>query len=83
MVAPGGRIYFAVPVGRPRLCFNAHRVHAAETIRDYFSDFDLVEYSAVLDDGHFVENRDLSTTADSAYALGMFTFANNGHSDLK
>lgn len=74
VVAPGGNLYFAVPVGRPRLCFNAHRIHAAETIREYFPELELTEFSALLDDGIFHQNREPAMTRDSVYALGMFRF---------
>src|SRR5437867_2053463 len=41
VLAPGGNLYSAVPVGRPRLCFNGHRIHTAQTIRRYFDDLAL------------------------------------------
>ena len=34
VLAGDGRLYFALPVGRPRVCFNAHRVHSPEAIRE-------------------------------------------------
>jgi hypothetical protein len=74
VVAPGGSLFFALPVGKPRLCFNAHRIHAAETICDYFSGLDLVEFSGVHDDGRFVEQVELSEFRQSKYACGMFWF---------
>lgn len=70
----GGNLYFAVPVGRQRVCFNAHRVHSAETICKYFKHLELVEYSGVHDDGRFVENVELTEFRNSNYALGMFWF---------
>ena len=74
VLAPGGNLYFAVPVGKPRLCFNGHRIHAADTICRYFSDLELVEFSGVHDDGRFVEKARLSEFSDSDYACGMFWF---------
>jgi len=74
VLAPGGNLFFAVPVGKPRLCFNAHRIHTAETILEYFSELELVEFSGVHDDGRFVEHVDLSEFRDSLYACGMFWF---------
>jgi SAM-dependent methyltransferase len=55
ILAPGGDLLFALPVGRARLCFNGHRVHAPATITERFSGFDLVEFSGVHDDGTYVE----------------------------
>jgi SAM-dependent methyltransferase len=36
VLAPGGTLLFAVPVGRERVAFNAHRVHEPATICRYF-----------------------------------------------
>jgi SAM-dependent methyltransferase len=74
VLAPGGTLYFALPVGVPRVCFNAHRIHDARTICDYFSGLELVEYSGVHDDGRFVERVELATFDLSDYACGMFVF---------
>jgi SAM-dependent methyltransferase len=74
VLADGGNLFFAVPVGRPRVCFNAHRVHAAEDIRYYFAKLELLEFSGVHDDGRFVEKAELSEFRDSEYACGMFWF---------
>ena len=78
VLAAGGNLYFAVPIGKERVCFNAHRVHSAETICEYFGQLELVEYSGVHDDGHFVENVDLSEFRNSDYACGMFHFRKGG-----
>lgn len=43
----GGHLYLAVPVGRERLEFNAHRVFYASTIVEEFSNLKLEEYSCV------------------------------------
>ena len=74
MLAPGGNLYFAVPVGRPRVCFNAHRIHAPETIVEYFAGLELVEFSGVHDDGRYVERMGLDEFTGSRYACGMFAF---------
>lgn len=74
ILAPGGNLYFAVPVGRPRLRFNGQRIHTAETICDYFSELELMEFSGVHDDGHFVERTELSEFRKSSCACGIFWF---------
>lgn len=74
ILAPGGSLYFAVPVGRPRLRFNADRIHSFETICEYFSGLKLVEYSGVHDDGRFVEMAAVAEFGASDYACGMFHF---------
>lgn len=74
VLAPGGNLYFALPVGRPRVCFNAHRIHAPETISEYFAELELVEFSGVGDDGRYLERVSLDAFGDSRYACGMFWF---------
>jgi SAM-dependent methyltransferase len=74
VLAPGGNLYFAVPVGKPRLCFNSCRIFAPELIGRYFSRLELVEFSGVHDDGRFVEHVELAEFRDSEYACGMFWF---------
>jgi hypothetical protein len=70
-----GDLYFALPIGRHRLCFNAHRIHTAECIvYDYFSDLKLKEFSGVHDDGRWVQEVDLNEFNDRQYACGMFWF---------
>ena len=74
VLAPGGNLYFALPVGHPRVYFNAHRVHTPDTILEYFAKLHLEEFSGVHDDGHFVERAELTEFLDSDYACGFFWF---------
>jgi len=74
VLATGGNLYFALPIGKRRVCFNAHRIHDAKTIIEYFPGLDLVEYSGVHDDGRYVEKVDIDEFADSQYACGLFWF---------
>lgn len=74
VLAPGGNLYFSLPVGRSRLCFNAHRIHKASTICNYFSNLELVEFSGVYDNGRYVEHVGISEFDNSDYACGFFWF---------
>jgi hypothetical protein len=74
VLAKEGNLYFALPVGKPRVCFNAHRIHAPETIVEYFSELELMELSGVHDDGRFVERVGLDEFRECEYACGMFWF---------
>ena len=74
VLAWGGNLYFALPVGKSRVCFNAHRIHTTENIIEYFPDLDLVELSGLHDDGRFVERVGLDEFRESEYACGMFWF---------
>ena len=74
ILAPQGRLYFSVPVGKPRLCFNAHRIHSPQQILDYFHDLKLVQFSGIDDDRTFRQDIDPDDLADSSYACGLFHF---------
>jgi hypothetical protein len=76
VLAPGGNLFLAVPVGRPRVCFNAHRVFRADTIVNYMKGLTLIEFSGVGDDGTYRENIPLDSFQRDEYALGMFWFRN-------
>jgi hypothetical protein len=73
-LAKGGNLYFALPVGRPLLCFNAHRIHSPGQILEYFRDLKLVELSGSTDQKEFVENLDIAKLENQKYACGMFQF---------
>lgn len=68
VLAQGGTLLFAVPIGSPRIHFNAHRVYAYEQIRDYFKDFMLEEFALI---------------PDNAMQVGMITNATKEHADAQ
>ena len=74
VLAPGGRLYFSVPVGRERVEFNAHRVFAAETILKAFSGLSLVSFSFVGDEGDLHDDTDPLALPVSEMACGLFEF---------
>ena len=74
VLAPTGDLYFSVPVGRPCVCFNAHRIHSPQQILDYFYDLELVRFSGVDDRGNFGQDMAPGDLADAAYACGLFHF---------
>lgn len=74
VLAPGGRLYFSVPIGRERLEFNAHRVFAPQTILKSFSNLQLVSFSFVGDDGNLYGDRDPANLPESEMACGLFEF---------
>jgi SAM-dependent methyltransferase len=77
ILAPGGNLYFSVPVGKSKLCFNAHRIHSPEQILQYFNTLELAEFSGIDDNSDFRKNIDPSTLESSSYACGLFHFTKN------
>lgn len=49
VIKPGGHLLVAVPVGKARICFNAHRIYGNEQFISYFTGMDLVEMSLIPD----------------------------------
>lgn len=49
VLAPGGNLLFVVPVGKPNIYFNAHRVYSLKQIKSYFSGLLLKEFALVPD----------------------------------
>ena len=72
VLAPGGQLLFSGPVGRPRVCFNAHRIHSPSAILGMFDELELEEFSGVDDAGSFARHRRVEELEDSFYACGMF-----------
>lgn len=74
VLAPNGRLYFSVPVGRERVEFNAHRVFSPSTILGRFSSLRLESFSFVGDDGALYPNTDPLALPESEMACGLFEF---------
>jgi SAM-dependent methyltransferase len=74
VLAPGGQLLFSGPVGRPRTCFNAHRIHAPQDIVGMFSELELVEFAGVDDQGHFRRRLQPEDLAGASYGCGLFQF---------
>jgi SAM-dependent methyltransferase len=70
----GGDLYFALPVGRERICFNAHRVFAPETILQYFNELKLESFSLIDDTENFTENVAIDRAKGLEYGCGLFHF---------
>lgn len=50
IVKPGGSLLLVVPVGKPKVEFNAQRIYAFDQIIEVFSEMRLVEFALVPDD---------------------------------
>lgn len=75
VLAPGGNLYFSTPIGRPRVEFNAHRIHSISQVVRHFAQLELVRLSVVDDAGqlnHDVTN--LYQYDNARYCCGLFHF---------
>jgi hypothetical protein len=74
VLAPGGNLYLSVPVGRERVEFNGHRVHAPETIIRYCHGLTLVDFSCVDDTGAYRQHVSPDSCTRLSYGAGLFHF---------
>ncbi len=74
VLAPGGQLLFSGPVGVPRTCFNAHRIHAPQDVVSMFDGLTLTEFGGIDDTGRCVVPRQLDDLAGERYACGLFRF---------
>jgi len=82
VLAPGGRLYVSVPIGRERLVFNAHRIFSPRTVLDTFASagLELVSFSAVDDAGDLVEDADPAQFEAARHSCGLFELTRPTHS---
>ena len=76
VLAPGGRLYFSVPVGRAqKVEFNAHRVLRTATVLEVFGALALRSFSLVHLDGTLQEDVAPGEADRVDYGCGLFEFA--------
>jgi len=74
VLAPDGNLLIVVPVGRPRIMFNTHRIYAHGQVLELFSDLNLVEFALVPDNGALIRRADPAAVAHQEYGCGCFWF---------
>lgn len=72
VVKPNGILYLSTPIGRERICFNAHHVFNPFTILKYFKDFELIQFNMVDDMGKLHRDIEVKDFKKNEYSLGMF-----------
>lgn len=77
VLAVGGNLLFVVPVGKPKIMFNAHRIYSYDQIMHAFSTLNLVEFALIPEDPKDGGIRYDATSVDVAnqvYGCGCFWF---------
>ena len=76
VLAPGGNLLVATPVGRERVQFNAHRVYDPVRFSEKFKPLELVEFTLIEENGERgpVHNADMVKARDNNYACGCYWF---------
>ncbi|MFO0827461.1 MAG: DUF268 domain-containing protein [Phycisphaerales bacterium] len=86
VLAPGGTLLVVVPVGRPRVCFNAHRVYDVDSIVRAMPSLTLHSLSLIPDaptpdqyDAGIIEGADAELVRRQRYGCGCFRFERPTH----
>jgi SAM-dependent methyltransferase len=77
VTAKGGNLLIVVPVGRPSIEFNAHRIYSIELIRNELPEFELIEFTLIPRDeadGGLLVNADSERVTRETYGCGCFHF---------
>lgn len=77
VLAHNGSLIFVVPVGKPRIQFNAHRIYSYEQILECFSDLELKEFSMIPDNFRetgIIYNADPNFVKEQNWGCGCFWF---------
>ncbi|HLB17167.1 MAG TPA: DUF268 domain-containing protein [Burkholderiales bacterium] len=72
VLAPGGRLYLSAPIGRARVCFNAHRVFDPRTLLEMFPGLRRASFGYVDDAGALHRGVEPAAAAGNDYACGMY-----------
>lgn len=72
----GGDLLFVVPIGKPRIKYNAHRIYSHDQIVSYFEDFTLRDFSLITDDRDkgIINNASKKESDSQRYGCGCFWF---------
>ena len=73
----GGNLFFVVPVGKPRIQFNAHRIYSYDQIISYFPHLTLKEFSLIPDNAleiGMICNSSKEEADKQKYGCGCFWF---------
>ncbi len=71
----GGSLLFVVPVGKPKIEFNAHRIYSMEQVIEALGSLELKEFSLIREaEGGLIENATAEMVSKENYGCGCFWF---------
>jgi SAM-dependent methyltransferase len=75
VLAPGGSLLFVVPVGKPKIMFNAHRIYSLEMVKDLFPGLKLKEFTLIPEKkGDPIKDAPAERVSEEKYGCGCFWF---------
>lgn len=72
ILKPNSDLLIVVPVGKPKIRFNAHRIYSYVQIEKLFHQFTIKEFSLVDDKGNYYENAPVSYVKKQKFGCGCF-----------
>lgn len=79
VLAVGGSLFFVVPIGQPRLQFNAHRIYSYEQVKSYFAELTLRDFSLITDSGEMMNHASPALANSQRYGCGCFWFVRDSN----
>ena len=80
VLAKGGDLLFVVPVGKPKIMFNAHRIYSYDQIISYFEELELMNFTLIpgsRKDNGLIEHATKEMADAQTYGCGCFWFKRN------
>ncbi len=77
VIKSGGNLLIAVPVGQPKIRFNAHRIYSYDQIISYFEELKLKEFTLIPDNANetgMIINAEKNLADAQDYGCGCFWF---------
>jgi len=77
VLSPGGSLLFVVPVGKPKVVFNAHRIYSYEQVVSAFGRLELKQFALIPDNPlpvGLIVDADPADVQNQNYACGCFLF---------
>ena len=77
VLAKGGSLLFVVPIGKPKIEFNAHRIYSYEMVLEMFKNLTLKEFSLIPDNAlehGMIYNATKEQSDQQEYGCGCFWF---------
>jgi len=76
ILSPNGTFLFVVPIGKPSLKYNAHRIYSHEMVINMFPKLKLIDWAIIKenDTNGYINNYDISKIQEDDYSCGCFHF---------
>jgi SAM-dependent methyltransferase len=74
ILANKGSLLFVVPIGRPRIQYNAHRIYSYDQVVSYFVNLSIQQFALVDDSGRFIIDPEPAYANQQNYGCGCWWF---------